>query len=215
MTYLSLVNAVLRRLREEEVATVADTDYSNLIGDFVNDAKRQVEDAWDWTALRTTTTITTIAGTEKYSLTDYGVRSKILYVHNDTFNRVVLQESLQRINELNLTSNSAQGPVAYYALDGVDSNGDMQLRLYRTPDSAQTVQVYGVRRPTELSNDTDEVSAPTAPIIQYAFSFALRERGETGGQSAVEQAAFAKQELNNAIALDAGLHPAETIWNIV
>jgi len=85
MTYLSLVNAVLRRLREEEVATVADTDYSNLIGDFVNDAKRQVEDAWDWTALRTTTTITTIAGTEKYSLTDYGVRSKILYVHNDTF----------------------------------------------------------------------------------------------------------------------------------
>lgn len=215
MTYLELVNAVLRRLREEEVATVSDTDYSALIGDFVNDAKRQVEDAWDWTALRTTTTITTIAGTEKYSLTDYGVRSKILYVHNDTFNRVVLQESLQRINELNLTSNSAQGPVAYYALDGVDSNGDMQLRLYRTPDSAQTVQVYGVRRPTELSNDTDEASAPTAPIIQYAFSFALRERGETGGQSAVEQAAFAKQELNNAIALDAGLHPAETIWNIV
>lgn len=215
MTYLELVNAVLRRLREEEVATVSDTDYSNLIGDFVNDAKRQVEDAWDWTALRNTTTITTVAGTNKYSLTDYGVRSKILYVHNDTFNRVVLQESLQRINELNLKSDGAQGPVTYYAFDGVDSNGDIQLRLHRTPDAAQTIEVYGVLRPSELLADTDTVSAPTAPIIQYAFSFALRERGETGGQSAVEQSAFAKQELNNAIALDAGHHPEETIWNIV
>lgn len=214
MTYLQLVNAVLRRLREEEVATVSDTDYSSLIGDFVNDAKRQVEDAWDWTALRTTTTINTVAGTNKYALTNYGVRSKILYVHNDTFNRVVLQDSLQRINELDLAADSAQGPVTYYAFDGVDSNGDVNIRLYRTPDAAQTIQVYGVNRTANLTTDTDEVSAPTAPIIQYAFSFALRERGETGGQSSVEQAAFAKQELNNAIALDAGLHPAETIWNV-
>jgi hypothetical protein len=56
---------------------------------------------------------------------------------------------------------------------------------------------------------------PTAPIVQYAYSFALRERGETGGQSASEQAAFAKQDLNNAIALDASLHPEETIWYTV
>lgn len=211
MTYLELVNAVLRRLREDEVAAVTDTDYSQLIGDFVNDAKRQVEDAWDWTALRTTTTITTVAGTSKYALTDYGIRSKILYVHNDTFNRVVLQESLQRINELDLTSDSAQGTVTYFGLDGVDTNGDLRLRLYRTPDSVQSIQVYAVKRPANLTNDTDTVAAPTSPIIQYAFSFALRERGETGGQTAVEQAAFAKQELNNAIALDAG-HHLETTW---
>ena len=215
MTYLQLVNAVMRRLREEEITTVDESDYSKLIGDFVNDAKRQCEDAWDWTALRTTFPITTVVGTSTYSLTNFGVRSKILYVHNETTNNRVLSESLQRINELNLASDSAQGPIAYYAFDGVDSNGDVKIRLHRTPNAVESVNVYGVQRPSELTADSDTLLIPSSPVIQYAYSFALRERGETGGQSAVEQAAFAKQELNNAIALDAGYHPAETIWNAV
>ena len=52
MTYLQLVNSVLRRLRENEVASVTDNDYSKLIGEFVNDSNRLVEDAWDWSYLR-------------------------------------------------------------------------------------------------------------------------------------------------------------------
>ena len=35
MTYLQLVNSVLRRLREDEVTTVAQNSYSKLIGEFV------------------------------------------------------------------------------------------------------------------------------------------------------------------------------------
>jgi len=47
MTYLDVVNNVLRRMREEEVNSVSDTTYSKMVGDFVNDAKRIVENAWD------------------------------------------------------------------------------------------------------------------------------------------------------------------------
>ena len=57
MTYLELVNNVLRRLRETEVTTVQSTSYSKLIGDIVNDAKRLVEDSWDWKVLNTATFI--------------------------------------------------------------------------------------------------------------------------------------------------------------
>ena len=32
-TYLSLMNSVLRRLREEEVADVTETAYSKMVGD--------------------------------------------------------------------------------------------------------------------------------------------------------------------------------------
>ena len=39
MTYLNLVNNVLRRMREEEVASVSSNTYSKMVGDFVNDAK--------------------------------------------------------------------------------------------------------------------------------------------------------------------------------
>ena len=43
MTYLDLVNNVLRRLREDEVSSVSESSYSKLVGDFVNDAKQFVE----------------------------------------------------------------------------------------------------------------------------------------------------------------------------
>ena len=56
-TYLTLVNDVLSRLRESEVTSVSDNTYSSLIGRFVNEAKREVEDAWNWNRLRSTITI--------------------------------------------------------------------------------------------------------------------------------------------------------------
>lgn len=59
MTYLDLVNNVLRRMREEEVSTVSESTYSKMVGDFVNDSKKLVETSWDWSALRTTLTIET------------------------------------------------------------------------------------------------------------------------------------------------------------
>ena len=69
MTYLDLINNVLRRLREDQVVTVNGTDYSSLIGDLVNDAKKVVENSFDWTALRDAITISTASGTSEYSIT--------------------------------------------------------------------------------------------------------------------------------------------------
>ena len=46
-TYLTLVNSVLKRLLEKTVTSVSQNQYSHLIGEFVNDAKREVEDAWN------------------------------------------------------------------------------------------------------------------------------------------------------------------------
>ena len=69
MTYIDLINNVLRRLREDTVDTANGTDYSALIGDLVNDAKKIVENSFDWTALRDSITLTTTRGTSEYSLT--------------------------------------------------------------------------------------------------------------------------------------------------
>ena len=215
MTYLELVNNTLRRLREDTVSSVADTDYSSLIGIFVNDAIRYVESAWDWSVLRTTLPITTVSGTSLYPLTDFGVRSEVLYVHDETNNRVIQQESLQRIRELALGTNNAIGTVQYYALEGVDANNDAQIRFYQTPNATTTINVYGVKRDTVLANDTDTTSLPDQIIAQFAFAYALRERGETGGQSAGEQIALAQADLTNAIALEANLRPEEVNWKTV
>ena len=54
MTYINIMNNVLRRLPEDEVTTVTSTTYSTMVGDFINDAKQLVEEATDWSALRDT-----------------------------------------------------------------------------------------------------------------------------------------------------------------
>ena len=48
-----------------------------------------------------------------------------------------------------------------------------------------------------------------------AFAMALRERGETGGQSAAEQFAVASTALSDAIAIDANRYPDETTFMVV
>jgi hypothetical protein len=215
MTYLQIVNSVLRRLREEQVATINESDYSTLIGDFVNDAKRMVEDAWDWKSLRSDFEITTVSGTSLYTLTGSGNRLEILHVYDTTNNIELRQIALSEVNKYKVQTDDTAGSVIGYSVSHVDSNGDVVIKLHSTPDSVVSLRVKAVKRPAELENDSDVILVPAAPIIQYAYSFALRERGETGGQGASEQAAFARQELTNSIALDAALSPDELIWDTV
>lgn len=215
MTFLQLVNSVLRRLREEQVATINESDYSVLIGDFVNDAKRMVEDAWDWKSLRSDFTVTTVAGTPTYTLTGSGNRLEILHVYDTTNNIELRRLDLASVDKYKNATDDVNGDVMGYTVSRVDANGDVVIKLHSTPDSVISLQVKVVLRPSDLENDTDSLLVPSAPVVQYAYAFALRERGETGGQGATEQSAFARQELTNAIALDASLSPDELIWDTV
>lgn len=215
MTYLNLVNAVLRRLREDEVTTVGESDYSKLIGDFVNDAIKNVESAFNWSVLRTTEDITTTDGTSVYSLSGFGSTSQIDDVIDDTNNRVLVHQTYRWMRENTLTVPVPTGEPVYYAIADVDANGDAQLRFYPTPNDVFSIKVYGTKRNIVLSDDADSTLLPSQPIIQFAFAYALRERGETGGQSAAEQLIFAQEDLRNAVSLDAGLHADELVWNYV
>ena len=86
MTYLEIVNKVLRRLREPTVASVSENSYSALIGELVNVSKREIEDSWNWAALRTTLTATTAPDLFNYVLSGAGTRFRVLEVINDTDN---------------------------------------------------------------------------------------------------------------------------------
>jgi len=93
MTYLELVNDVLVRLREDEVTAVTDTAYSKLIGKFVNDAKRQVEDAYTWNALSETLTAVTSEDLFNYVLVGSGTRFKVIDVINQEQDAFLRNES--------------------------------------------------------------------------------------------------------------------------
>jgi len=212
MTYLNLVNNVLRRLREEEVTSVSSSTYGKMVGDFVNDAKRIVEDSWDWSALRTTLTITTTSDIFNYVLTGSENRIKALNVINDTANLFMEYKTATFFDEAYLISDPRTGAPTCYTYNGVDSNGDTQIDVYPAPDKEYTIRFNCVKRQADLSADSDELTVPSMPVIHMAIALLARERGETGGTSAPEYFAIADRYLSDAIALDAQKHPEEVIF---
>lgn len=215
MTYLDLINKVLIRLRETQVATPTDTDYSLLVGALVNDAKNTVESAWDWAALRTTKTVTTSAADNTYTLTGSGGDYKFLDVYNATSQfrlRLISQNEMNTRINLNTAASSAP---EYFSLNGLDSAGDQNIIVYPTPDGTYSLKFDMVAREPELEDATDTTMLPTRPIIMYAWAMATRERGETGGTAAQEIFALADRALADAVALEASKYQAELTWRPV
>lgn len=215
MTLLETVNGILRRLREDAVSDTADTTYSKMIVDFVNDAKTLVENAWDWTALRDTITVTTVASTTNYSLTGSGTRLKVINVLNDTSNFEVLKKSQTQIDKIQTLTTNPEGSPNFYIFRGTDSNGDLTVDFYPVPDGVYSVDFNVIKPQATLVASTDDATrllVPAEPVLHLALGMAIRERGETGGTSAQEHFNIADGFLADAIALDASRHNNELVW---
>ena len=103
----------------------------------------------------------------------------------------------------------------YYAVNGTDASGDIQLQLFPQPDAVYNYTVYGFKRQAELSAAADVLLVPSKPVVYYALAMAARERGEVGGQTAAELFALANVYLSDAIAHDAALNDLDNIWTTV
>ena len=216
MTYLDIVNKVLRRLREGEATTVQGTGninaYTRLIGDYVNEAKSQIETSYDWSALRDTLTLTTVADTFNYVLVGAENSFKTLDVFNDTSKFEMRYQTSHWFNQHFLPTDPAKGAPSYYNYNGVDANGDTQVDIYPIPDGVYTVRFNVTNRNPELSADTDRVAIPVRPVILLAVAMAIEERGEDGGQQSVNAYMMAQSAMSDEIAMDAARHPEDSIW---
>lgn len=200
-TYLQAVNDVLTRLREQTVTTVALTDYSQLIGKFVNDAKRQVENAFNWNALRQTISINTVGGTSNYTLTGAGQNFRVEDVFNTT--SCVTMSNLDgntMYRYLNFGTLPQSSPTSY-AFSGV-SSGNAKVDIWPVPDGVYALK-FNLFVPTaDLSSDTDTLTLAEPVIIQLAYARGLVERGEDGGLSSSEAYALGRAMLSDYIAME-------------
>lgn len=215
MTYLELINGVLRRLRENTVAAATETDYSTMVGDLINDAKTTVESSWEWSALRNTITFNTVSGTHTYSLLGAGQDSIIKELINDTNNLCLQSRTKSFFNSQFYTSTPASGVPSYFTMNGTDANNDLQIDVYPKPDGVYAMRVDLVTPQATLTQDATTIKCPSNPVLQLAYGLALRERGETGGQSGAEQFGLAQIALSDAIAIDANKYPAEMTFMAV
>ena len=207
MTYLELVNDVLVRLRETTVSTVSETSYSSLIGKFVNDAKRQIEDAFAWNVLGTTITLSTTAGTYSYALTGAGQKFQVVDVINVTSNIGMKNIDFASMNRKQNFSTPVSGIPYEYAFDGVDGSYDTKVTLYPRPDGVYSIPFSLTVPQATLTSDSTIVAVADTLVAQNAYARALVERGEDGGLSSSEAYQLYRSMLSDYIALEGTRYP--------
>ena len=208
MTYLELVNDVLARLRETQVTTVNLTTYSSLVGKFVNDAKRQIEDAYDWNALGREITFNTSGSTYEYSLTGAGQKFRVtsdpLNITSNVIMEVITVSDMRRKQNLQPQVTAVPNQ---YCFEGVDNNGDAKVQLWGRPDGVYTIKFFVSVPQAVLTSDSTSVLVPDVLVAQNAYARALVERGEDGGLNSSEAYALYKSMLSDYIALEATRFP--------
>lgn len=216
-TYLDIVNDVMVRLREPTVTTVSQTSLSTLVGKFVNDAKRQICDAYDWDAFNQAVTVTTVANqVGNYSLTGAGRRFKTMDVINTTNYYQLTPLSHADHDTFYYTIPSPiQALPMYYTIQGVDSSGDTQIKFWPVPDKVYSIRFSLIVPEDDFVNDSDTTKLAKEPIILNAYARALVERGEDGGLSSSEAYALARAAMSDLIALELARSPENDSFEAV
>ena len=231
MTYREIINSVLRRLREDTIDSdwsgalydsVSVSDYQKLIGELVNDSKKNVESYHDWNALRESFNVKTQSGNMQYTLGDAlrgaGVSFKVLDVICQDTGQVLSQVTNDWINEQVFPlAQASTGLPTYYAFNGISQAGvgrepDFNIDFYPVPNSEQTISVNIVGAQKELTTAAQILRVPSQPVILGAWARAIGERGEDGGTISSAVAAEARDSLNLCIQLDAGNMEYERDW---
>lgn len=211
MTFLQLVNDVLIRLREMQVTTVTQTDYSTLIGKFVNDGKLHVENAWDWDSLYTSINVTTTPSTATYTVTGSGLRQKQEVINNITNQGTLIKVPRDWILAQQQLTTVQTGAVTYYAWNGNDGT-DSKVTFFPTPNAVETITFNMYVAQPELSAGTDVLLVPYQPVVAWAYARAIVERGEDGGLASNEALQIYKGILGDHIGLEATRGSEKNTW---
>jgi len=217
MTVKQLVNKILVGLRKNTLpanqTTITDS-FELLLLQYLNVAKEEVEEAWDWEELRTTVTLTVTAGTAEYELTSEGATdvtvtnaSRLLYDRRppgrepmvfdvtDTSETRLYEKGWEHLETLHLQDDDEQNDPCYFALRK-SSTGNVRILLWPTPSTARTLKLRFIVPQAELAADAldTELKVPARPVWMRALADAARERGEELGRSGAnpdEEAAWA------------------------
>jgi hypothetical protein len=213
--YLELTNEVLIRLREPEASSVSDNAYVKLIAKYINDSKRQVEDAYNWNSLSETLSATTATDIFNYVLVGTGQRFRVIDVLNDTSNTVLQNATTTWMNRMFLLGSTTKNSPYYYNFNGTNTDGDTQVDLFPIPDGVYDIRFNVIRPQVELSANSDKLLVPHEPVILGALARAQAERGEDGGVQSAETYALFKQSLSDAISLESSRYVEESEWTSV
>ena len=191
-TQLTLVNNVLRRLREDTVTSVADNAYAQLIAMFINDGMAEVQEAYDWSALVHDIDVDLVQGTASYDLSAtvaqggnvdnsgspttmdsmlrfdaYG--RPLAYIYDDSSDpepniilALITYDEYKRKQQLDRDEQQLD-PCAF-ALKQADDGDGYYIYIWPTPDASRRLRITFWTPQAELSIDgTDDATDIVVP----------------------------------------------------
>jgi len=213
-TYLQLINKVLVALREDEVLGIVET-YTKMIGQFVNDAKAEIEDAGPWKALRTevsfaataSTNTTTVTGTTDRSYIMHDPQSREMLFRTDTNNeKQITVVPIETLRAMRLSSDATELNEPNYVAFTSDGT-NLIAHFWPTPDTTYNYKGVFVVPQADLSEETDTLTIPYRPVVRKAIFYAMDERGSEFAGRLETEAAKAQRALEEAILADFGSDP--------
>jgi hypothetical protein len=212
MTYLEAVNAVLLRLRQSQVSTWESSDYSRLIGQFVNEAKREVEDAHEWHALRETISASIVVDDTTVTFSGTSERTRIIQVFNDTDDCPMYQKPRDRIIYHRNVGSTTSATPNFYGLSGYDASGNIKLELWPTSNGSYDLLLDCINPQSDLASNNTRISVAPEPVKLRALALALSERGDDGGQPFQQVMQEYSIALTDAVNRDKDNGPYHEAW---
>ena len=136
MDFLGMVNAVLRKVKENPVATVRSTDMANDIADWVNFRYQQLLSRYEWPFLYAESTFATVDGTRGYSLIA-GIK-RLLRIRNSD-DEPLVEKSHDYFVKYFLKDTGENKPTIWAKLPNLDSSAKIQVYMGPIPDDAYTM----------------------------------------------------------------------------
>ena len=181
MTNIEILQIALRRVGLNTNSTTfknSARDYLNLVGKDI-----QSREQWNW--LFKSATFNTVADTRTYSL-ETDVLTPLSF-RNITENHVIIVQSTQDIDAADPDS-STDGDPRFVAINGIDTNGAIQVTLYPTPDGVDSIGYRYYRQIPEFVEleDNNSINQYYPPVIQPALIYGIsslfkQEKGDDQG----------------------------------
>ena len=213
MTYIEIVNSVLVRLREEKVDTIDENEYSSLIGQLVNLAKVEVENSYNWEALRTTVHLITAVDTFHYELLGTTSNIRTLDVYNASNRNWMNSKTTEWFDRMFAPEDVNTGSPQAYCFNGISDKGNVEVDIYPIPDKIEKLRFNMTSPQKPLKDDGDILYVPHELVVENALARAIEERGEDGGSS--NQEGRYQRLLADFISMESSRKPTETIWRSV
>lgn len=210
MTILQIINKVLRRLREDTVSAINETDYSYMVCEMLNDIHQEVLDH-DWSAMEHVIDVPVDASQRVLDLTrleadggDVLAGGRVTnngsllrfdggfpqaWVFDDTSDTdgdqllLVTPEQMEQLYQTSRDETSTDP--SYFTLRQSPDRAGLQMVLWPTPTAARHIRMRFWTPEDEVDPDTDSARTMLVPdrvLYLGTVMLALNERGEEMGE---------------------------------